>query len=146
MSVLLTLYKTISSNNTINKVLTDPMNLHINLKRDFDISNPSILLNIEGDIKGFNYASIPDLNRLYFISKQTQMNKTLVRIDLEVDLLETYKSDILANSAVVRKKIDVGDYGGVQLTYTGEEEITHHYSDIEIDQADSAILSIVRWG
>ena len=41
------LYKTVDSPNTINKTLTDPLTLEINLKKDTNIINPELVLNAQ---------------------------------------------------------------------------------------------------
>ena len=63
----LNLYVVNDSDNVINKELTNKTTINISLKRDVDISSPSlILLDGEGiNYSDFNYAEISELGRFY---------------------------------------------------------------------------------
>jgi hypothetical protein len=135
------LYKTIDSPNTINKTLTDPLTLEINLKKDTNIINPELVLN--GDFRGFNYAHIPELSRYYFIGSMEQLNFTLVKLYLECDVLETYKADILNSPCKFNADIKAGDY----LPFTGSSNFTEDsevFSNVEIDLTPSIIISTIE--
>ena len=105
--MILKLFKTLDSNNVINKTLTDEIQLDINLKSDTDIINPEIVL--LGDFRGFNYAHIPDLNRFYFIERVEQLNLQLVKLSLSCDVLETYKESILNSECEYIREAKNGD-------------------------------------
>lgn len=105
--MILKLFKTLDSNNVINKTLTDEIQLDINLKSDTDIINPEIVL--LGDFRGFNYAHIPDLNRFYFIERAEQLNLKLVKLSLSCDVLETYKESILNSECEYIREAKNGD-------------------------------------
>lgn len=105
--MILKLFKTLDSNNVINKTLTDEIQLDINLKSDTDIINPEIVL--LGDFRGFNYAHIPDLNRFYFIERVEQLNMRLVKLSLSCDVLETYKESILNSECEYIREAKNGD-------------------------------------
>lgn len=143
--MLLTLYKTLDGDNVINKVLTDPANFNINLKRDVDIINPSLLMTtLEGvDYKEFNYAHIPELGRFYFIRGVDLVNASLWRLDCECDFLETYKTDILNSSAMYKTNIKTGDYGEIKPDTTGRVNISEYVSGVELVKKDNAILSVI---
>ena len=89
----LTLYKNSSSNNTIGKTITDSVEITINLKATCDVVNPTIILsNIVGvDFLEFNYATIDELNRSYFITSVDSMNRELWKLTMTCDVLETYQ-------------------------------------------------------
>ena len=65
-----------------------------------------------------NYCYIDELQRYYFISEMTSVRNGLWRVSLSVDVLESYKSDILNLSCIVDKQqnqsynnyIDDGSY------------------------------------
>lgn len=144
--MLLTLYKTLDGGNVINKVLTDPTDFNINLKRDVDIINPSLLMvELTGvDYKEFNYAHIPELGRFYFIRGVDSVNASLWRLDCECDYLETYKLDILNSQASYKRPIKSGDYGTVSPDLTGREIINDFTSDVVLELADNSILSTIE--
>ena len=65
----LKLYAVNDGKNVINKTMTLKTTTEINLKRDFDIINPRLILipNLPTGFSGINYAEIPELNRFYFV-------------------------------------------------------------------------------
>lgn len=137
----LILYKTLDNRNTINKTLTDPLTIEINLKKDTDVINPELVL--KGDFRGFNYAHIPLLNRYYFINSMEQLNFILVRINLECDVLETYKADILNCSGTIKRDIQAGDYGEVNANST-VNVITTHKADVTLTLENNIVLSTLE--
>lgn len=95
-----TLYKTTDQNNTINKKLTDPLEININLKRSEDQERPRLLLKNDNDIyNGYNYAYIDFFKRYYFVESTSNNNDRIIELQLETDVLETYKDDILETNA-----------------------------------------------
>ena len=90
------LYRTNDLNNVVDKTLTNETMLNINLKRDTDIIRPKIPLAKSGaiDLKTFNYAYIPDLNRYYFINVIESINNNVDVLYLEVDVLMSYSAEI----------------------------------------------------
>lgn len=64
------------------------------LKEPCDTTNPIITINHSGIIPA-NYCYIDELNRYYFIDNQTILSNNRVRIDLTVDVLMSYKNDIM---------------------------------------------------
>ena len=106
------LYTLQDSENTINKTLVNGLTLQINLKRGVNIVTPSIpLADIPGvDFADYNYASIPELGRLYFVTQIKNVNSRVWVLELTCDALETYKADILAANARFTRNIKNGDY------------------------------------
>ena len=95
-----TLYKTTDQNNTINKNLIDPLEININLKRSEDQERPRLLLKNDNDkYKGYNYAYIDFFKRYYFVESTSNNNNRVIELQLETDVLETYKDDILNSKA-----------------------------------------------
>ena len=95
-----TLYKTTDQNNTINKNLTDPLEININLKRSEDQERPRLLLKNDNDkYTGYNYAYIEFFKRYYFVESTSNNNDRIIELQLETDVLETYKDDILETNA-----------------------------------------------
>ena len=91
-----TLYKITDQNNTINKNLTDPLEININLKRSEDQERPRLLLKNDNDkYTGYNYAYIDFFKRYYFVESTSNNNDRIIELQLETDVLETYKDDIL---------------------------------------------------
>lgn len=112
----LILYKTNNDRNVINKELTDPKSLDIKLKRDELVESPNISCNRFEGIDEYNYAYIPNFERYYFIVDSEVLNKRIVRLRLNTDVLETYKNDIL-NSTVRVSVAEIDSYVDVELTH-----------------------------
>ena len=72
------------------------------LKESTSILRPVIkILSIDSDIISCNYMYISEFNRYYFIDDIVSINNNKWEISGHVDVLETYKNDILGNSAVI---------------------------------------------
>ena len=143
----LVLYRNLSSDNTINKVITNGTVFNINLKRETDILNPDLfLVKLTGvDYNDFNYAEIVELKRFYFINSVSSVNASLFKLECSTDVIETYKQDILNSYAAFNRKLEAGDYGETSLSLTGEVVVTDYVSDITLKPADNSLLSILRW-
>ena len=107
------LWQNASPDNAINKSLSGETTINIFLKRDVDISSPEIILKtVPGvDFADFNYAEIPALGRLYFIRSIDNLNNGVFRLNLECDVIETYKAEILNSNCLYKRAIKVGDMG-----------------------------------
>lgn len=143
--MILTLYKTLSADNVINKLLVDAHTIVINFKRDTDFINPEIYLaEIAGvDFQDFNYCTITEINRAYFIRNIEAVNNRVYRLYCECDYIETYKADILASACAFRKQVEIGDYGNIETETTGRETIANYKSDVELEPNNTIILSTI---
>ena len=65
--MIVKLYKNQSSDNTINKVLLNEMELNFNLRADFNLISPTLILNGLG-IENYNYLVIDEINRKYILN------------------------------------------------------------------------------
>lgn len=88
--------------NKINKILSDSISLQGTLKDETSITNPEILIEIENP-SGFNYAHIPEFNRYYFINDIISVGNNLWRISMHVDVLESFKNEILSQNCIIEK-------------------------------------------
>lgn len=66
------------------------------------ISRPKFT--VEGDIRGYNYAYIPIFERFYYIEDITIDSGNIQTVTFSVDVLQSFKTDILASYAVVEKQ------------------------------------------
>jgi len=141
--VILKLYNTSDSNNTIGKTLTDEETFDITFKGEFDIINPIILLKSDTPILK-NYAYIPEFNRYYFIiSIQIQSNK-VYELFLECDVLETYKEDILASKGLVTRCTEGNKFFDSGYNSEVRKQIHVYHSDITPDYKNEIILVTIK--
>lgn len=71
------------------------------LQTSTSILQPVILIKTNEDIYNYNYMIIDRLNRCYFIDDIVSVNYGIWEVSGHVDVLETYKDEILANSAIM---------------------------------------------
>ena len=69
--------------------------IEVPLKQDTDRLNPNILIYSDLSLEIMNYCYIDEFNRYYFIDKIEQVRNNLYRIRCKVDVLESYKIEIL---------------------------------------------------
>ena len=141
----LNLYVVNDGDNVINKTMTGKVTININLKRDVDISSPSLVL-LDGlgvNYSDFNYAEIPELGRFYFVNNVQRLNHKMIQVDLVCDVLETYKSDVLASRARFYRNIKTGDYFAGNVDQSTLKTITKHLSGVTIGNEQSMILTSV---
>lgn len=140
------LYKTNDGDNVINKIKFNTLEIDINLKADTDILNPMIMLTtiVGVNFNDYNYAHIPLLNRYYLVSSISNINNRLWRLDLTCDVIETYKDDILASNARIRRNIKNGDYADISIESSVVKNSTIYSSDKGFSETEStAILSTI---
>lgn len=141
--MILKLYNTSDSNNTIGKTLTDEQTFDITFKDAFDILNPVILLKSSTPILK-NYAYLPELERYYFITSiQVQPNK-IYRLMLECDVLESFKTDILASKGLVTRAGEGNQFYDGGLNSEVRKEVDIYESELELELKEEIILVTIR--
>lgn len=129
----ITFYFTADGENVINKTLVKGVTIPINLKRDIDILNPVLVLsNRTGDYIKYNYCFIDKLNRFYFIKTARQINGFLTHLELSCDVLETYKSKILASKARFKRKVLSGDYYDANIDNSVKQTVNTYNGNVTI--------------
>ena len=104
MSFSVDLYQNESPVEKIGKNLTNSHTISdVVIKRDTSILRPVLLINSAQDIYTYNYMYISEFGRYYFIDDIRSVNN-MWEISAHVDVLETYKNQILANTAVIRRQ------------------------------------------
>mgnify|MGYP006991641686 CR=1 FL=1 len=80
--------------NKLNKTLTNNITLTGSLRGESSIINPSFLIE-HANPSQYNYCFIPEFNRYYFINNITSVRTNIWRIDCNVDVLMSFKTQIL---------------------------------------------------
>lgn len=140
--MILKLYNTTDSNNTIGKTLQEEEIYNITFKDTFDIINPVVMLKSDVPIIK-NYAQIPEFGRYYFVTSiQIQPNK-IYKLFLECDVLESFKSDILASRGLVTRSTEGNRFfdGGLNSEVRSETTLFHAE---EVEQDGTIILVVVK--
>lgn len=103
------LYNNQSENNKIGKTLVELKNYTGSLKGQSSILSPVFTIKddlSESDMKA-NYCYIPDFGRYYFITDITNVRTGLWQFSCSVDVLETYKAEILENTGIISRQENV---------------------------------------
>lgn len=99
-------YETTSENITVNKTLKNAITLDCRLKDPCDVLNP--VLNVANKkVLKRNYMYIPDLGRYYFIDKMKMLTGNILQITGKVDVLMSYKDDLLSRTAFVLRQENI---------------------------------------
>lgn len=135
-------YMTKSSNNTINKELENETVYDIKFKDRVDITRPIIKLQVEsfGDL---NYCYIPDFNRYYFIDDVIIERTGIYVISLSVDVLESFKNDIMNCWGYINQQEKVNPYYDSGYRSETKKEIDIFESDVIIEMDSNLMVTVI---
>ena len=100
-------FHTDDSSNTINKTLTKISEKDVTLKASTDILAPRMVFLAKDFTSTINYMKM--LDKYYFVDLQFIRNNSLVIVSSSIDVLETYKDNILNSQADIIKKSSAGN-------------------------------------
>lgn len=121
----------------INKRLVDAQSYSGQMRDEVSIMNPVVMIEVES-IPRYNYAYIPELERYYMVDDITIYRDGLIYVTLSVDVLMSFKRDILSSIAVVDKQsmrengdeyIDDGSLVTDNLMFTSITEYSGGFND-----------------
>lgn len=140
------LYKNKSSHNTINKELEKVKTINAVFKRDFNFLSSVLTINTNEPIDS-NYLYIPIFKRYYFITNQEIIARNIFNIYIEVDVLESFKTDIFNCEALIKTSTNYNKYyddGSYQSEVKKEVEI--YKSDAIIDFSKPKTILVTLGG
>lgn len=108
----LILYNMKDDPNVLNKEMSMVNIYDINMKDDNNISAPVVRLkDRRANLNSIaNYAYIEEFNRYYFVNSMVTMNNAVWVLQLSVDVLESFKDDIMGKPAEITRHMQEGDY------------------------------------
>ena len=134
--MVINFYHTDNPQNTIGKTLTQLTSKNITLKANTDLINPSLLFKNDNFNKEVNYMKM--LDRYYFVELKFIRSNTLVILNCNLDVLETYKGLILNSQADIIEKSSVSNVKQNDVT---QETITKVFkSDTVVPDGSSIIM------
>lgn len=141
----LRLYRTLDNENVINKNLSLIHTMNIKLKDTVSITNPTLILSEVNGLDYFqcNYCFLSEFNRYYFIRDIELLNNKNYRMQLEVDVLESFKEDILNSYAEISRTIKQGDYMNINDVIDLRKEIDIYENEIALTNEKNIILSTI---
>lgn len=104
MSITVTLKVNSSPVEKIGKTLSTGTDFSCKLKDDTSVLRPTLIIASLSSLASFNYMYISDFGRYYFIDDIVSINQGIWEVSGHVDVLETYKTAILANKAIVKRQ------------------------------------------
>ena len=130
----ITLFKTKSGNNVINKKLTSEKNLGNNciMADNTSVTNPTVIIGGIASldtISDYNYAHIPQCHRYYYINDIIALSGGRIKLVLTVDVLMSYKTDILNSTQLVTRQKNKGKMylADADWTVDGRTYLRSHY-------------------
>lgn len=119
----LKLYKNSSENNDVLKTISNEMVITGKSRTVIDILNP--VVDLAGvDVNSYNYCYIEELKRYYYIENMMLSPNGVTRLSMSIDVLMSYREDILASHGVITKNREYNPYTGdydVESRYTLEK-------------------------
>ena len=94
-------YTNLSEKNAINKNITLLNDFTGTLREESSIIDPVITIESLSNLVSCNYAYIPDFGRYYFVDNIKCLRNNYYQVSMHVDVLMTYKAQILANNAII---------------------------------------------
>ena len=126
------LYNTKNENNTINKTLENETVYNIRFKDIADVKKPVVILN-SSTFLNFNYAYIPDFKRYYFIENIEIQPNNIYKLSLSVDVLESFKNDILNSNGFISRQTDINNYYNTEYASEIKKQVDIYKSNVTID-------------
>lgn len=96
-------YTNLSEKNAVNKNITLLNDFTGTLREESSIIDPVFTITSLSSLATCNYAYIPDFGRYYFINNIKCLRNNYYQVSMHVDVLMTYKNQILANSAIIER-------------------------------------------
>lgn len=96
-------YTNLSEKNAVNKNITLLDDFTGTLREESSIIDPVITFTSLSNLSACNYAYILEFGRYYFVSDITCVRNNYYQVSMHVDVLMTYKDQILANSAIIER-------------------------------------------
>lgn len=141
--MIMRMYNTSDSNNTINKTLANETEFNIKLKGNTSITQPVVVLH-SNNIILFNYAYIPEFNRYYFVDKIELFPNGIYNITLKVDVLESFKNDIKNSYGMISKQTNINNYYNDGYESEIKKEVDLYRSNItfNLDTKEKVLVTI----
>lgn len=97
------LYINNSEEKKVNKDLTLIASIEGELRGECSVLSPTIRIEYDGDLSRCNYMIIGAYNRFYFVTDINIVRTGVYEISGRVDVLTTYKDELLQNRAIIKK-------------------------------------------
>lgn len=138
------LYKNASSENAIDKIITDKKTFEGTLKNTIDITNFSVIFNFFEEWNNFNYVYIEKLKRYYFVESKKIVNNSLIQYDLIEDVLMSFK-DLIRDQNILLTESETA-FNGSKNNYMAENKLTvannYKMSDLFTSNKSGVLITV----
>lgn len=137
----ITLYTTTDAPNKINKTVVEVKQMQGKLRGEMNLLSPAIECEFDS-LPKFNYVYLPDFNRYYFVTDIQIMRTHAYILYLAVDVLFTYKEDILKANATCDNGENANPYnaGSAHVIDSRRDENVIKFNDM-FNQTGTIIMS-----
>lgn len=148
MALSVSFMNSVSPPNKISKEFAAGYSTECSLKDNTSMFRPVLLV---GSVTGYpefdemNYLYLPAFKRYYFIDDIISVGNNLWEIHCHVDVLYTYKEQILNQDAVIRRQqtkynlyLNDPDF----MTYNNDSIVTKKFSDSEFNKVLNYVLVV----
>lgn len=117
--VTITFYKYNGHTNSVNKTLVNGVDIAGHIRGECNILTPTLKIRYN-QLFDFNYCYIPEFKRYYFVKSVTAEfgDNTVYNINMETDVLQTYKDEILQSIGNVTESSTANKYSSNRNSVT----------------------------
>ena len=108
MSFTITLQRNTTEVNRVTKGLVTVATLNGTLRNESNVVDPTILVEVN-NLPNFNYLTIPEFNRSYYVTDIKSVRNNLWEITAHSDPLQSFKSQLLDNWGLILRQENVFD-------------------------------------
>lgn len=130
--------------NVVGKVFTKSLEVNLRLRGAIDWINPVLRLRGLEFERDYNYASmVADRERFYFVRDVKPISGDLFEVSLELDVLETYKAEVISSEARFHRNLQNGDFVSTGFDMATTKTIVAHESDGGLTAGSTMLLTTV---
>lgn len=118
-------------------------NLDCQLKDSVSVTSPSLIIHRTDFNIGYNYCYIPMWKRYYFVQNYTMHTGGIWQVDLTIDVLATYRTEILSSTLYVTRSASSYNLKLVDDTWTHTTDFTETVTSVAFPSYDSTGSYIV---
>lgn len=143
--MVLNLCNTKDAVNVINKTVVVGESINVVLRNDFDPIDPIFLLTFDdaNSALDFNYFELSELGRYYYLVSSEMISDRMIKIRCTLDVLETFKSEILGSEFSFNRSIRPGDYQNGSLPETTFKTVSKQDSNVTFNNGITQVLVTV---
>lgn len=139
-----TLYNIDTATNVINKTPVAVKEIELRLRGQIDSINPVVVLRGMEFQSDYNYLKMSGAQeRFYFVSEIESLGGDLFQWQLELDVLETFKDDIINSDMRFRRNLKNGDFVATGFDEATTRTVKTIVSDKGLEEGSTMILTAV---